>query len=82
MKRWGWGGLSKHYPRSPPEVLVDCRSDCDSSSSVIDDGECKVGGASSCVVRKAPLMFDLNMPPTMDDMDVDGEDLQCTMLRL
>ncbi|KAG9159985.1 hypothetical protein Leryth_005721 [Lithospermum erythrorhizon] len=78
----GVGGPSRRYPRSPPVVPDDCRSDCDSSSSVIDDGECEVGGASSCVVRKAPLMFDLNMPPPMDDMDVDGDDLHCTMLRL
>lgn len=59
--------------RSSPD---DCHSDCDSSSSVVDN--CQGGGdvGSSSVCK--PLSFDLNFPPPDDD----GDDLDCTALRL
>ncbi|XVE50729.1 hypothetical protein DITRI_Ditri01bG0186900 [Diplodiscus trichospermus] len=61
----------KYYPKMPPVVPEDCHSDCDSSSSVVDDGDI---ASSSC--RKT-LPFDLNFPP-LDDVD----DLHCTALCL
>ncbi|KAG6414388.1 hypothetical protein SASPL_127110 [Salvia splendens] len=61
----------RRYPRMAPD---DCRSDCDSSSSVVDDI-----ASSSC---KNPLPFDLNMPPPLDAVDSDFEELACTALRL
>lgn len=69
---------SRRYPRTPPVVPEDCHSDCDSSSSVIDDdGDIAL---SSC--RKSLLPFDLNFPP-LDDVDFNGDDdLQCTALCL
>lgn len=63
----------------PPE---DCRSDCDSSSSVVDDND------DDCVLTSSfrkVLPFDLNLPPPMDEVDtVDfmGVDLQATTLCL
>ncbi|KAJ0101908.1 hypothetical protein Patl1_04113 [Pistacia atlantica] len=67
---------SRRYPRTPPVVPEDCHSDCDSSSSVIDDdGDIAL---SSC---RKPLPFDLNYPP-LDDVDFNGDDLQCTALCL
>ncbi|XP_074310497.1 ethylene-responsive transcription factor 3-like [Silene latifolia] len=59
-------GVNK--PRTPPIVPEDCRSDCDSSSSVIDcDDACDVEIASSspkpAVSVKCPFPFDLNLPP-------------------
>ncbi|XP_021906162.1 ethylene-responsive transcription factor 3-like [Carica papaya] len=65
----------RRYPRTPPVVPEDCHSDCDSSSSVVDDGDDIA--SSSC--RKQPLPFDLNFPP-LDDFA--GDDLQCTALCL
>ncbi|KAB1202427.1 Ethylene-responsive transcription factor 3 [Morella rubra] len=54
----------------PPPVLPvapeDCRSDCDSSSSVVDDNE------DDCVLTSSfrrTLAFDLNLPPPMDAED-------------
>ncbi|KAF8043145.1 hypothetical protein BT93_A1481 [Corymbia citriodora subsp. variegata] len=64
-------------PRAPPE---DCRSDCDSSSSVIDDVDDCCVLAPSCF-RKA-LPFDLNLPPPLDDADLDGDELRATALHL
>ncbi|KAE9596380.1 hypothetical protein Lal_00048718 [Lupinus albus] len=70
---------TRRYPRTPPLVPEDCRSDCDSSSSVVDDGD---DIASSSF--KVPLPFDLNVPP----LDVDAyvangdDDLHCTALCL
>ncbi|GMJ10363.1 ethylene responsive element binding factor 3 [Hibiscus trionum] len=61
----------KYHPRTPPVVPEDCHSDCDSSSSVVDDGDI---ASSSC--RKT-LPFDLNLPPLDED-----DDLQCTALCL
>lgn len=66
---------SRRYPRTPPVVPEDCHSDCDSSSSVIDDGDI---ASSSC---RKPLQFDLNFPP-LDDVGFAGDDLQCTALCL
>ncbi|CAN7011522.1 unnamed protein product [Brassica rapa subsp. trilocularis] len=68
---------TKRYPRTPPVAPEDCRSDCDSSSSVVDDI------ASSSSRRKPPFEFDLNFPP-LDGVDlfVGADDLHCTDLRL
>ncbi|XP_022753097.1 ethylene-responsive transcription factor 3-like [Durio zibethinus] len=52
----------KYHPRTPPVMPEDCHSDCDSSSSVVDDGDI---ASSSC--RKM-LPFDLNYPP-LDEVD-------------
>ncbi|KAK6934499.1 AP2/ERF domain [Dillenia turbinata] len=62
--------LKRKQPKSPPVMPDDCRSDCDSSSSVIDDGD---GDIASSSFRKSPLPFDLNLPP-LDD-GIDDEDL-------
>lgn len=67
---------SRRHPRSPPVVPDDCHSDCDSSSSVIDDGDFDIASSS---FRKPPFSFDLNLPPPMD---VDADDLHCTALCL
>ncbi|EPS68575.1 ethylene-responsive-element-binding factor 8 [Genlisea aurea] len=64
----------RRYHRSPPMAPDDCHSDCDSSSSVVDNAECDT--APSC---RKPLPFDLNMlPPGGGDAD----DYCCTVLRL
>ncbi|KAJ4730119.1 putative Ethylene-responsive transcription factor [Melia azedarach] len=55
------------HPVSPD----DCHSDCDSSSSVIDDGDDCVLSSS---FRKI-LPFDLNLPPPMVGVE-DGDDLR------
>ncbi|EXB63270.1 Ethylene-responsive transcription factor 3 [Morus notabilis] len=70
----------RRYPRTPPVVPEDCHSDCDSSSSVIDDAEGDFAASSSC---RKPLPFDLNFPP-LDEPDFasDGHDLHCTALCL
>nr|QWQ79378.1 AP2_29 [Zanthoxylum armatum] len=70
---------SRRHPRTPPVLPEDCQSDCDSSSSVIDDDDRDIT-LSSC--RKPLLPFDLNFPP-LDDFDFNGgDDLQCTVLCL
>ncbi|GMI63776.1 ethylene responsive element binding factor 3 [Hibiscus trionum] len=62
----------KYHHRTPVEA-EDCRSDCDSSSSVVvDDGDI---ASSSC--KKNIFPFDLNFPP-LDEVD----DLYCTTLCL
>ncbi|XP_010252581.1 PREDICTED: ethylene-responsive transcription factor 3-like [Nelumbo nucifera] len=65
----------QNLPPPPPILPDDCHSDCDSSSSVIDDGD-----IVSSSFRK-PLPFDLNLPP-LDDVDFAGDDFQSTALRL
>ncbi|KAL0857197.1 hypothetical protein Bca101_062351 [Brassica carinata] len=70
---------TKRYPRTPPVAPEDCHSDCDSSSSVIDDGD---DIASSSSRRKAPFLFDLNFPPLDGGVDLFADDLHCTDLRL
>ncbi|KAF4394564.1 hypothetical protein CsatB_014500 [Cannabis sativa] len=69
----------RRYPRTPPVVPEDCHSDCDSSSSVIDDVN---GDIASSSFRK-PFPFDLNFPP-LDEVELatDGPDLHCTALCL
>ncbi|XAR67419.1 hypothetical protein NMG60_11002175 [Bertholletia excelsa] len=67
---------SRRHPRTPPVSPEDCHSDCDSSSSVVDDGDVDI--ASSSLQR--PLPFDLNLPPPLDEAGDD--DLHCTDLRL
>ncbi|KAL5581780.1 hypothetical protein UlMin_014222 [Ulmus minor] len=68
-------------PRRPVHPITpdDCHSDCDSSSSVVDDGEDCALTSSFCRV----LPFDLNLPPPMDGPDLPGDDdLQATALCL
>ncbi|KAH7576682.1 hypothetical protein JRO89_XS01G0130600 [Xanthoceras sorbifolium] len=66
-----------------PVAPDDCHSDCDSSSSVVDDGDDCVLSSSS--FRKI-LPFDLNLPPPtmmMDGGGADhGDDLRATALCL
>ncbi|XP_020230577.1 ethylene-responsive transcription factor 3 isoform X2 [Cajanus cajan] len=72
----------RRYPRTPPVVPEDCRSDCDSSSSVVDDGD---GDNVASSFRRQPLPFDLNALP-LEDADVANgvcdDDLFCTVLCL
>ncbi|WCJ32990.1 Ethylene-responsive transcription factor 3 [Euphorbia peplus] len=70
-------GLKQHH-RTPVVSPEECHSDCDSSSSVVDDGD--IASSSSLLCRK-PLAFDLNFPP-LDQVDFSGDDLQCTALCL
>ncbi|KAK4855032.1 hypothetical protein QYF36_003389 [Acer negundo] len=61
-------------------TLDDCHSDCDSSSSVVDDGDdCVISSLSRKIF---PL--NLNLPPsmTMDEADDDGDDFRATALCL
>ena len=75
----------RRYPRTPPVDPEDCRSDCDSSSSVVDDGDGdNVASSDILSFKRQPLPFDLNAPP-LDDTEVanfGGEDLHCTVLCL
>ncbi|XP_015899492.2 ethylene-responsive transcription factor 3 [Ziziphus jujuba] len=70
----------RRYPRTPPVMPEDCHSDCDSSSSVVDDDNGDIVSSSAC---RKPLPFDLNFPP-VDEVDfaADGHDLHCTALCL
>lgn len=63
----------------PRQVKIDqdCRSDCGSNSSVIDDVEGDV--ASAYRRQPLPLPFDLNLLPPLDDC---REDLSMTALCL
>ncbi|CAH9076113.1 unnamed protein product [Cuscuta europaea] len=65
---------SRLHPRPPPVFPDDYHSDCDSSSSVLEDSDCK--DIASSPFRKQ-LSFDLNLPPSME-----ADDLPCTALRL
>ncbi|TVT97336.1 hypothetical protein EJB05_57426, partial [Eragrostis curvula] len=49
-------------PRPPPLPIPDgdCRSDCGSSASVVDDDCTDAAASQSC---RLPLPFDLNLPP-------------------
>ncbi|KAJ1389003.1 DNA-binding domain superfamily [Sesbania bispinosa] len=61
-----------------PVPLDDCHSDCDSSSSVIDDQDCVLTSS----FRK-PLPFDLNLPPpSAADFDFTADELRATALCL
>lgn len=74
--------LPRRQPRTPPVLPDDCHSDCDSSSSVVDDGDVADNNIASSSFRKL-LPFDLNMPPPLDhDVDFPDDDLQCTALCL
>ncbi|GAB2277757.1 ethylene-responsive transcription factor [Dionaea muscipula] len=68
----------KKQRRSPPISPEDCRSDCDSSSSVIDGD---VDGDFASSSSKKPLPFDLNLLP-LDDADLGFDEIQATALRL
>lgn len=78
------GGSSSKVTRMkiprPVRPMEECRSDCDSSSSVVDD-RCDVDQTSS-FVTKQPLPFDLNLPPPSDNDGVDVDDLHVTALCL
>ncbi|CAL5405490.1 unnamed protein product [Camellia sinensis] len=63
---------SRRYPRTPPVLPDDCRSDCDSSSSVVDDGD---GDIASSSIRKV-MDFDLNVLPPLDEAGEDDLDLR------
>ncbi|XP_022989255.1 ethylene-responsive transcription factor 3-like [Cucurbita maxima] len=63
----------------PPVSPDDCHSDCDSSSSVVEDSE---EYAQTPSIHKV-LPFDLNLPPplpSLQDIDISGDDLQVTTL--
>ncbi|KAL8166947.1 hypothetical protein V2J09_008446 [Rumex salicifolius] len=64
----------------PPVAPEDCRSDCDSSSSVVDGHRDEVENMASSSYRRA-LPFDLNLPP-IEEMDLSADDYLATALRL
>ncbi|KAL4588952.1 hypothetical protein LXL04_001852 [Taraxacum kok-saghyz] len=75
-------------PPAPPNDDDDCHSNCDSSSSVVDEYYCDADLSSS---SRKPLPFDLNLPPPLDhDIgfssnpidDADADDLFVTALCL
>lgn len=68
-------------PRSPPITPEDCRSDCDSSSSVVDDGDGEIACSSMPAIFRKPLPFDLNLPPA-DGLDLVDDDFPATALCL
>ncbi|XP_021890173.1 ethylene-responsive transcription factor 3-like [Carica papaya] len=65
--------------QQPPLQPDDCHSDCDSSSSVVDDDDCVLTSSFRTV-----FPFDLNLPPpqTTHPVDFSGDDLHATALRL
>ncbi|GAB4859394.1 ethylene-responsive transcription factor [Ancistrocladus abbreviatus] len=68
--------LKVHSQPLPLPLPLPVHSDCDSSSSVIDDGDL------TSSFRKQPLPFDLNLPSLeVDDAGI-GDDLEFTALRL
>lgn len=74
-------------PRPPPPPIPDgdCRSDCGSSASVVDDDCTDAAASPSC---RLPLPFDLNLPPGCSSGGVgcnyydDDDELRLTALRL
>ncbi|KAJ8556005.1 hypothetical protein K7X08_022763 [Anisodus acutangulus] len=75
----------RKHPRSPPVVPEDFRSDCDSSSSVVEDGDCDNDHDNDNIVSSSfrkLLPFDLNFPPAMDNVYANSDDLYCTALCL
>nr|WAK86021.1 transcription factor ERF60 [Nothapodytes nimmoniana] len=71
--------LRTHHRPKPPVPPDDCRSDCDSSSSVVDYCD---GDPTSF---RPPLPFDLNLPAPLDSIDIadaDARDLHVTDLCL
>lgn len=80
------GGGLPPVPRAPARSLApadDCRSECDSSSSILDDGVDDRTIAMISFHHKA-LPFDLNLPPPLDHegADVNADDLYATALCL
>ena len=63
-----------------PVAPDDCRSDCDSSSSVVDDDNDDYCVLTSSFRKIQP--FDLNLPPPMDEDFGIADDLQATALCL
>ncbi|XP_052206497.1 ethylene-responsive transcription factor 3-like [Diospyros lotus] len=51
--------IPRRRRRTPPIFPYECHSDCDSSSSVVDDP----------ISSRKPLAFDLNLPPPSDEAD-------------
>lgn len=70
----GLRSIRPSVPRPPPVLPEDCRSDCDSSSSVVD-GDVAMAEIATSSSRDG-IKFDLNLPPP------DEDDLHCTELRL
>jgi EREBP-like factor len=69
-------------PKPRPAAPDDCHSDCDSSSSVIDNDDNHKNFALSSSINQV-LPFDLNLPPPIDGCDdIDGDDLNATALCL
>ncbi|KVH93097.1 ethylene-responsive transcription factor 3-like [Cynara cardunculus var. scolymus] len=72
-------------PSQFPPMDDDCHSNCDSSSSVVDDYYCDADLSSS---SRKPLPFDLNLPPPLADVGFssnpidDSDDLFVTALCL
>ncbi|KAD3066555.1 hypothetical protein R6Q59_023439 [Mikania micrantha] len=68
-------------PEIPPIVTsgdADCQSNCDSSSTVVDD---VISGEVASPAHK-PLMFDLNFPPPVDIIEFCSNDDPMTTLCL
>lgn len=63
-----------------PVAPDDCRSDCDSSSSVVDNYGNEDNYVQTSSLKKI-FPFDLNLPPPMDVI-TDGDDLRDTALHL
>lgn len=68
----------RRFPKSPPMTAEDCRSDCDSSSDVVDGIEVEeVRMMEMDVVttslKNKGLGFDLNFPP-LDDLGFVGSE--------
>ncbi|OWM75411.1 ethylene-responsive transcription factor 3-like [Punica granatum] len=59
-------------PARPPTVADDCRSDCDSSSSVVDD-DVDDRCITMMTFHRPAFPFDLNLPPPLD-YNHDGAD--------
>lgn len=73
----------RRNPRTPPVSPEDCRSDCDSSSTVVDDGDGDDDAIASSNSFRKILPFDLNFPPPLDEaFNDDDEDVHLTDLRL
>uniref|UniRef100_A0A0A9CLV4 AP2/ERF domain-containing protein n=1 Tax=Arundo donax TaxID=35708 RepID=A0A0A9CLV4_ARUDO len=68
-------------PTPPPIPDGDCRSDCGSSASVVDDDCTDAAASPSC---RLPLPFDLNLPPGcgVGCYGDEEDELRLTALRL
>uniref|UniRef100_A0A0E0G312 AP2/ERF domain-containing protein n=1 Tax=Oryza nivara TaxID=4536 RepID=A0A0E0G312_ORYNI len=74
--------LPPRPPPPPPILDGDCRSDCGSSASVVDDDCADAAASPSC---RLPFQFDLNLPPGGGGgfgRAYDDEELRLTALRL